>query len=66
MHKALTIKVGVLRQTQLKRNSFHYSILPAMDDGLAGALLGAVDNNTTGKFTQQNYEVIDSKLNQEG
>ncbi len=62
--QTLTIKVGVLRQTH-SRETLSILDLPAMDDGLAGALLGAVDNNTTGKFTQQNYEVIDSKLDQE-
>lgn len=59
--QTLTIKVGVLRQTH-SRETLSILDLPAMDDGLAGALLGAIDNNTTGKFTQQNYEVIDSKL----
>ena len=62
--QTLTIKVGVLRQTH-SRETLSILDIPAMDDGLAGALLGAVDNNTTGKFTQQNYEVIDSKLDQE-
>ena len=33
--------------------------IPAADDTLAGAQLGAADNNTTGKFTNQAFEVID-------
>lgn len=57
----LTVKVGVVRQT---RSSDVISILdlPAADDTLAGAELGATDNNTTGKFTGQSFEVFDEKL----
>ena len=61
--QTLTLKVGVLRQTH-SRETLSLLDIPATDDGLAGALLGAIDNNTTGKFIQQSYEVIDSKLDQ--
>jgi ABC transporter substrate binding protein (PQQ-dependent alcohol dehydrogenase system) len=57
----LAVKVGVLRQT---RSNETLSILdmPAPDDTLAGAQLGAIDNNTTGKFTGQTFDVLDVKL----
>lgn len=57
----LLVKVGVLRQT---RSTETLSILdiPAADDALAGVALGATDNNTTGKFTGQSFEVVDSKI----
>ncbi|RTL87340.1 MAG: branched-chain amino acid ABC transporter substrate-binding protein [Hyphomicrobiales bacterium] len=58
---ALAIKVGVLRQEH-SRETLSILDIPAADDTLAGALLGAADNNTTGKFTNQSYEAIDEKL----
>jgi ABC transporter substrate binding protein (PQQ-dependent alcohol dehydrogenase system) len=57
----LAIKVGVLRE-QHSRETLSILDLPAADDTLAGALLGAADNNTTGKFTNQTFEAIDEKL----
>lgn len=60
---ALNLKVGVLRE-QHSRETLSILDIPAADDTLAGALLGATDNNTTGKFTNQSYEAIDSKLDE--
>lgn len=57
----LLVKVGVLRQTH-STETLSILDLPAADDTLAGALLGAADNNTTGKFTGQSFETIDAKL----
>jgi ABC transporter substrate binding protein (PQQ-dependent alcohol dehydrogenase system) len=57
----LDVKVGVLRQTH-SRETLSILDLPAADDTLAGALLGATDNNTTGKFTHQTYTTLDSPL----
>jgi len=59
--ETLDVKVGVLREAH---SSETLSILdiPAADDALAGALLGAADNNTTGKFTDQRFETIDERL----
>ncbi|MGA9600470.1 MAG: ABC transporter substrate-binding protein [Methylocystis sp.] len=56
-----TIKVGVLREPHA-RETLSILDLPATDDVLAGALMGAADNNTTGKFTGQSFETIDAKL----
>ncbi len=62
--ETLAIKVGVLRQPH-SRETLSILDIPAADDTLAGALLGAADNNTTGKFTHQSYEAIDSALDAE-
>jgi ABC transporter substrate binding protein (PQQ-dependent alcohol dehydrogenase system) len=62
---ALNVKVGVLRETH-SRETLSILDIPAADDTLAGALLGAADNNTTGKFTNQSFEPIDEKLDEEG
>lgn len=59
--EGLDIKVGVLRQTH-SRETLSILDIPAADDALAGALLGAADNNTTGKFTHQTYTTLDSQL----
>jgi ABC transporter substrate binding protein (PQQ-dependent alcohol dehydrogenase system) len=61
----VTIKVGVLRQPHT-RETLSILDLPAAADVLAGALMGATDNNTTGKFTGQSFETIDAKLDESG
>jgi ABC transporter substrate binding protein (PQQ-dependent alcohol dehydrogenase system) len=58
----VNVKVGVLRETHA-REALSILDIPAADDTLAGALMGAADNNTTGKFTNQTFEAIDAKLN---
>ena len=57
----LAVKVGVLRQAH-SRETLSIQDIPAEGDALAGALMGAADNNTTGKFTGQTFETIDVKL----
>jgi ABC transporter substrate binding protein (PQQ-dependent alcohol dehydrogenase system) len=57
----VAIKVGVLRQEH-SRETLSILDIPAADDALAGALLGAIDNNTTGKFTGQTFDVVDEKI----
>lgn len=59
--ETLAIKVGVLRQEHA-RETLSILDIPAPDDALAGALLGAIDNNTTGKFTGQSFEIVDEKI----
>jgi ABC transporter substrate binding protein (PQQ-dependent alcohol dehydrogenase system) len=63
--EGLDIKVGVLRQPH-SRETLSILDIPAADDTLAGALLGAADNNTTGKFTHQTYTPLDAKLDDGG
>jgi hypothetical protein len=60
---AFILKVGVLRQEHSRETASVLDI-PAADDTLAGALLGAAENNTTGKFTNQTFEAIDEKLDE--
>lgn len=55
------VKFGVLRQTH-SSETLSILDLPAEDDALAGALLGAADDNTTGRFTGQSFEAADVKL----
>jgi ABC transporter substrate binding protein (PQQ-dependent alcohol dehydrogenase system) len=39
-----------------------FFLAPATDAGLQGALLGVADNNTTGRFTRQAYELKETRL----
>ncbi|MDE2361381.1 MAG: ABC transporter substrate-binding protein [Hyphomicrobiales bacterium] len=57
----LTVKVGVLRQPH-NRETISILDTPAEDETLAGAELGADDDNTTGQFTNQKFETIDAPL----
>jgi ABC transporter substrate binding protein (PQQ-dependent alcohol dehydrogenase system) len=57
----LAVKIGVLREIH-SRETLSIVDIPAANDTLAGALLGAADNNTTGKFTDQSFETIDALL----
>jgi len=57
----VTIGVGVLRQPHT-RETLSILDIPADDDGIAGARLGAADNNTTGKFTNQRFDVVDAQV----
>jgi ABC transporter substrate binding protein (PQQ-dependent alcohol dehydrogenase system) len=60
----LAVKVGVLRQAH-SRETISILDIPAGDDALAGALMGAADNSTTGKFTGQTFETIDAQLGED-
>jgi ABC transporter substrate binding protein (PQQ-dependent alcohol dehydrogenase system) len=57
----LAVKVGVLRETH-SREAISLLDIPAADDVLAGAQLGGADNNTTGKFAGQSFEIVDHVL----
>jgi len=58
---ALAVKIGVLRELH-DRETISILDVPANDDTFAGAQLGVADNNTTGKFTGQTFEVTDNVL----
>ncbi|MGD9541000.1 ABC transporter substrate-binding protein [Methylocystis sp.] len=62
--ETLNVKVGVLREAH-SRETLSILDIPAADDTLAGALLGAADNNTTGKFTNQTFETIGARLEED-
>jgi ABC transporter substrate binding protein (PQQ-dependent alcohol dehydrogenase system) len=57
----LEIKIGYLH---LAPSRLRISLidLPASNDGLAGAQLAIEDNNTTGRFLNQHYTLIDALL----
>jgi ABC transporter substrate binding protein (PQQ-dependent alcohol dehydrogenase system) len=57
----IDVKVGFIRQ-QHSRDTVSILDIPAADDGLAGAKLAAEDNNTTGKFLGQTFEIEDAPL----
>jgi ABC transporter substrate binding protein (PQQ-dependent alcohol dehydrogenase system) len=57
----LEIKIGYLRQAP-SRLKISLIDLPAANDGLAGAQLAVEDNNTTGRFLNQHYTLVDTLL----
>tara|TARA_B100000700_G_scaffold139055_1_gene155122 strand:- start:2560 stop:3747 length:1188 start_codon:yes stop_codon:yes gene_type:complete len=47
----------------IEREPTIYSINPeVIDNGILGSKMGIKDNNTTGKFTNQNFELIEKKI----
>ena len=55
------IRIGYLRSTE-RRPTISLLDKPAPNDGLAGATLAIDDNNTTGSFMGQRFEVVDVPL----
>lgn len=54
---AVLIKIGYIRWDE-PRVTLSLIDMPYPDDGYSGALLGIEDNNTTGKFTKQSFELV--------
>jgi ABC transporter substrate binding protein (PQQ-dependent alcohol dehydrogenase system) len=57
----LEIKIGYLREAP-SRIRISLTDVPAGNDGLAGAQLAIEDNNTTGRFLNQRYTLIETLL----
>jgi ABC transporter substrate binding protein (PQQ-dependent alcohol dehydrogenase system) len=57
----LEIKIGYLRQAP-SRIKISLIDVPATNDGLAGAQLAIEDNNTTGRFLNHHYVLVDTLL----
>src|ERR1700733_6053647 len=57
----LTVKVGVIREAH-PRDTFSIPDTPPADDFVAGARMALDDNNTTGRFLDQSFSVVDAKL----
>jgi ABC transporter substrate binding protein (PQQ-dependent alcohol dehydrogenase system) len=55
------IKIGYLRRTEPK-TTLSLVQMPAPNDGLAGAQLATADNNTTGRFLNQRFALIDMRV----
>jgi ABC transporter substrate binding protein (PQQ-dependent alcohol dehydrogenase system) len=57
----LDIKIGYLRQAP-SRIRMSLIDIPAANDGLAGAQLAIEDDNTTGRFLNQHYTLVETLL----
>src|SRR5665213_2271734 len=57
----LEIKIGYLREAP-SRIKISLMDIPAANDGLAGAQLGIEDDNTTGRFLNQHYTLIEKLI----
>src|SRR4051812_18494375 len=55
------IRIGYLRVPE-SRAAISLLDVPPDNDGVAGALLAIGDNNTTGKFLNQHFQLADMKL----
>ena len=58
---ALEVKAGILRVAH-SRETISILDIPAPDDFVAGARMAMDDNNTTGKFLNQSFSIVDAKL----
>ncbi|HEY3624540.1 MAG TPA: ABC transporter substrate-binding protein [Roseiarcus sp.] len=57
----LAVKVGVIHETH-PRETISILDIPPADDFVAGVRMATDDNNTTGRFLDQSFLVIDAKL----
>ena len=57
----LEVKIGYLRRTA-HPETISLTQMPPPDDGLAGAQMAAKDNDTTGRFLNQRFSLIDLHL----
>ena len=57
----VALKVGVIHQAHARETISILDIPPA-DDFIAGARLAMDDNNTTGRFLDQSFSVVDATL----
>ena len=60
--EAQRVEIGYLRTPLPSRLPISLIERPADDNGLAGALLAVEDNNTTGQFTKQEYELREAAV----
>jgi ABC transporter substrate binding protein (PQQ-dependent alcohol dehydrogenase system) len=60
------VKIGWLSQAVNRTAAHAYLDLPPADEGLQGARLGIADNNTTGHFTGQSFELVERLVPAEG
>ena len=59
------IRLGYIRST-LRTPTISLVEAPAANDGLAGAQLAMADDNTTGRFMGQSFELVDVKVGPNG
>jgi ABC transporter substrate binding protein (PQQ-dependent alcohol dehydrogenase system) len=61
-----TIQIGWLSQTLKRAFPLSYLDQPSGDEGIQGARLGVADDNTTGHFTGQAFELVESVVAEDG
>jgi ABC transporter substrate binding protein (PQQ-dependent alcohol dehydrogenase system) len=57
----LAVKVGVIYEAR-SRETISILDIPPADDFIAGARMAMDDNNTTGRFLDQSFSVVDARL----
>jgi ABC transporter substrate binding protein (PQQ-dependent alcohol dehydrogenase system) len=62
--EAATVRVGYVRWTE-RRPTISLLDKPPPDDGLAGARLAISDNNTTGRFMNQQFDLSDVSVRED-
>lgn len=61
----LDVKIGYLRRAE-HLETIALTQMPPPDDGLAGAQMAARDNDTTGRFLNQRFSLVDIHLKPDG
>jgi ABC transporter substrate binding protein (PQQ-dependent alcohol dehydrogenase system) len=61
-----TVQIGWLSQAIKRTLPLSYLDQPPGDEGVQGARLGIADNNTTGHFTGQSFELVESIAPEDG
>jgi ABC transporter substrate binding protein (PQQ-dependent alcohol dehydrogenase system) len=61
-----TVRIGWLSQAVKRTLPLSYLDQPHEDEGIQGARLGIADNNTTGHFTGQSFELVESVAPEDG
>ena len=61
-----TVQIGWLSQPVKRTLPLSYLDQPPGDEGIAGARLGIADNNTTGHFTGQFFELVERVVAEDG
>ena len=60
------VRIGWLSQTARRTLPLSYLDQPPEDEGIQGARLGIADNDTTGHFTGQSFELVESIAPEDG
>lgn len=63
---AQTVQIGWLSQAVKRTLPLSYLDQPPEDEGVQGARLGIADNNTTGHFTGQSFELVERVTPEDG
>src|SRR6516165_12456407 len=61
-----TVQIGWLSQAIKRTLPLTYFDRPPQDEGIQGARLGVADNETTGRFTGQSFELVESIVPPDG